>query len=576
MIRHIGTKIITLLVVLFVIFELTCAIGLSSTRKISSEVSTLSNIYLEMERERAELTYNFDNIKNYSNLIAFLPLPEATAGIIGEVDGTIAAVDENIESIRQLCRQTGNAQLLSAYEDYVAALLPAEDVLTQVAELYSQGDSDAMTTVALTFNDLIENITATENAFNDIRNSQSALCQQEVESVINRTQAIMAAAMVISALFVVGISLVVLLSVARPAQNAGRHLAGIIEKIDHEEGDLTERIDVTSQDEIGQLVNGINSFIEKLQSIIRTLRQDSRLMAESANQIFDHVNESNDNAVNVSAVMEELAASMQEIAATVEQIGGNTQSVLGETNMIASGAQEGSELVDVIKERAETIREDTLESKNNTSVKMDGIKTILAASIDESRSVEQIAKLTGDILDISGQTNLLALNASIEAARAGEAGKGFAVVADEIRVLADNSRNTANDIQGISKTVMEAVKKLADNANEMLSFINTTVLSDYEKFVSVADQYHADADSIDQIIKRFADGAKTLVGTMNNMTSEIEGIAASVEDSAKAVTSAAESTEQFVSATACIREEVNVNRDIAAQLESEVNKFKHI
>ena len=90
----------------------------------------------------------------------------------------------------------------------------------------------------------------------------------------------------------------------------------------------------------------------------------------------------------------------------------------------------------------------------------------LQTSIEESRQIDSINNLTADILKIAGQTNLLALNASIEAARAGESGRGFAVVADEIRVLADNSTQTANNIKKISAGVIGAVNKLADNVRD--------------------------------------------------------------------------------------------------------------
>ncbi len=96
----------------------------------------------------------------------------------------------------------------------------------------------------------------------------------------------------------------------------------------------------------------------------------------------------------------------------------------------------------------------------------------LSEAIEKSKSVEKINVLSEAILKITEQTNLLALNAAIEAARAGEAGKGFSVVAEEIRKLAEESNNTANEIQEITKIVVNAVENLANNSNKILTFID--------------------------------------------------------------------------------------------------------
>lgn len=96
----------------------------------------------------------------------------------------------------------------------------------------------------------------------------------------------------------------------------------------------------------------------------------------------------------------------------------------------------------------------------------------LSKAIEDTKFVDEINKLLETILDITDQTNLLALNAAIEAARAGEAGKGFAVVAEEVRKLAEESSNTAGQIQKITETVVSSVKELANNSQQLLDFMN--------------------------------------------------------------------------------------------------------
>lgn len=117
----------------------------------------------------------------------------------------------------------------------------------------------------------------------------------------------------------------------------------------------------------------------------------------------------------------------------------------------------------------------------------------LSKAIEDTKSVDEINKLLEAILDITDQTNLLALNAAIEAARAGEAGKGFAVVAEEVRKLAEESSNTAGQIQKITETVVSSVKELANNSQQLLDFMNVNIVKDYDDFVWTGDSYSNDA-----------------------------------------------------------------------------------
>ena len=236
----------------------------------------------------------------------------------------------------------------------------------------------------------------------------------------------------------------------------------------------------------------------------------------------------------------------------------------------------GNETVDIIKNRAITMQQATMDSKKNAVEILREISTQLESAVSESKSVDKINELTGNILDIASQTNLLALNASIEAARAGDAGRGFAVVADEIRSLADSSRDTANDIQNISNLVTGAVMRLAENAQKMLDYIGTDVMRDYDSFVEIVNQYEEDADLMSHILSEFVEQVSTINQTMQDMTTGIVDVSTTVGESARAISSVAEDASVLVDAMGQIQDESDNSQKISQELQNEVNRFERI
>ena len=364
--------------------------------------------------------------------------------------------------------------------------------------------------------------------------------------------------------------------IVTPAKKASRELEKIVKGIEAQEGDLTARVSVKSNDEIGNIASGINEFITVLQDYMSKMKMNASSMMESVDKVTKGVEDSNQSVSNMSAASEELAASIEEISATLQQISDGSESILEKMKQMSRSADLGASTASDIMDRAITLREQTLSSKKQTTDVFERIESGLEQSVEDSRSVEQINALTGDILNIAGQTNLLALNASIEAARAGEAGRGFAVVADEIRELADNCRETANSIQQISQVVVGAVERLTSDAREMLRFVDGNIMNDYDTFVGVVNQYHADAEQMNQILSGFSSDAGEMSEKMSLMTSGIRDITVTMEESSNAVTSVAEEASDLVTVISDIRSETDHNRRVSADMDDQVARFKKL
>ena len=361
--------------------------------------------------------------------------------------------------------------------------------------------------------------------------------------------------------------------VIKPILATNKDIRDIISGIDKGEGDLTRRVAVLSNDEIADLGNGINLFMDKLQQILKMIIENTNHMENVVREVGESVATSNDSATDLSAMTEELSATMQDVGHSVSVINNNTENVRGDVEMIAHKSGEINEFSKEMKANADKMESDARNNMDKTNETIGIILEGLGKAIEDSHSVGQVTSLTDEILNISSQTNLLALNASIEAARAGEAGKGFAVVADEIRGLADSSRETENRIQQINSVVVAAVNNLSDNANELVGYIQNAILPEFEAFVESGVKYRDNASYIENAMQEFTAKTDMLKKNIDEIALSISAITTAVDEGAEGINGAAKSTQNLVEDIVNISDKMNENKVIAQTLQKSTHVF---
>jgi len=574
--KKIGIKIITIVLLLTIVFITATMINSYSVGQLARSAETISDYYLQLESYSNTLVKYSQNCKLYTNLIVMNTNEDAAKNVAGSMATTVSRLDITMSAVLTLCKKTENEELVKAYQQYYDSLQTLQKKAQEVANCYNSGDIEGATAASNEVYTISVDVEKYEAAYDDfLGNTVDEITEKMHQQISSRTT--ITIALLLAFIAIAALSTFYLrISVVRPTTRANQSLKKITQDINNNNGNLTERIKVTTKDEVGQLVNGINIFIGELQKIMKTIQEDSLYLSDSAANMSVSVKESNENANSVSASMEELSATMEEVSATVEQITTNSQNVLDSVKEMRKNADGGASLAQDIKERADEIRKKTTSNMDATTKMVEEKQKVLKKSIQNSQNVQQIGELVEQILNITSQTNLLALNASIEAARAGEAGRGFAVVAEQIGVLADDSRAAANNIQTISIAVMDAVNTLAQNADDMLQYVSTDILKDFDEFVEVAVQYSKDSDDVDNLMNNFNQNAQQLENIMSDISEGIDGIHIAVDESAQGVTDAAENTGLLVEAISAIKAETDNNKRIADLLSFEVKKFKQI
>lgn len=567
--RKLSIKLKILIPVSILILVICVVMGVSAYNKINTGMVSVGVEEARMAAKVATNIVDADIIK----------------GLVPGCEGT-EEYQSLLSTMRNVQQEFGIAYFYTLYTDgskvYYGIDTDNSEKQAEVGKIYESSYEDLADTFA--GGEYVEDyIDSTEygdliSAYMPIKDSNGAVvgivgCDYDASSIIAKLREALLQITLLTIVCIVA-AFVLLSVVINSIMKSLRAVDGKIYDLVHNEGDLTQTLDITTGDEMELIANNVNALLEYIKGIMLGIAQNSSELNDSTQTIVQNLSKVEMNITDVSATMEEMSASMEETSAALIEVDGSVGSIYETMDNIYRSADSGKNSSDEIMKKATEIYEDAVAAQEDAKTQAQEMAVSVNEKIEKSKAVEEINLLTENILNITEETNLLALNASIEAARAGEAGRGFAVVADEIGKLATSSADAAVKIQQVSDTVVEAVNELAKNAEQMIKFMDETAMSGYRKLLETSESYRNDVGDINEMMRAFASDSKEIKNNVDQIKEAISSISIAVSETAKGVTNVTEVSVDLTGSMGDIGKEADNNMSVVQQLNTEVNKFK--
>ncbi len=337
-----------------------------------------------------------------------------------------------------------------------------------------------------------------------------------------------------------------------------RQTTQVLDEISEGEGDLTRRIDVATKDEVGELADSFNTFIEKIRTIVAEISQNAKQLDRSSTDLAGISEKMSENAVQTSSKADSVSSASKDMSANLINVAAAMEQSSTNTGLITSAAEEMNATINEIAQNTDKARNIANDSAEKTQGASDKIEAL-------NKAAGAIGQINETITEISEQTNLLALNATIEAARAGEAGKGFAVVANEIKELAKETATATLDIKNQINEVQETTTASVNEINQIMSIIAN--LNEIVNIIATSvEEQSATTQEISNNIAQTAQGIQEVNEKVNHSSTVSDEISQNIGEVNQAAGEIASGSSQ-------VNNSADQMSQMAAKLNEIVNRF---
>ncbi len=516
-----------------------------SDRRMNFEdtADELDSLIYDLSEELSDSS-NVQTVRNIGNLIREGTIGATDALNLKNVD-TIAIVRKDLRAIVASAKDDYNslAGTAASNSDYFseigASLNQFDDFATGndgILTLYINQLNEAAKSRRL----LDEAETILETSISQMREAVNLVkrfadeTKESAVSEVNNSQWIIIVISVVGVAAAVLISVIVIGTIRKPLNEVVEVIGNVAD------GDLTRKIEIRRNDELGSLAESVNDLVEKLRQILGDIASSSEQLAASAEQTETIARKSNQSISSQREQTELVATAMTEMTATVNEVANSANNTLQEVQGANSETQNGQ---DIVRQNIQTI--------NRLASEIESASAVIDKLNEYSDNIGSVLDVIRGIAD---QTNLLALNAAIEAARAGEQGRGFAVVADEVRTLASKTQESTSEIQGMieqlqsgTKDAVSVMEKSQDEARVsvdqtakagealesitravgVINDMSTHIASSAEEQSAVTNEMHENITNISELAEQNAAGSNESLSAsqqLAHLAAELKGM----------------------------------------------------
>jgi len=327
--------------------------------------------------------------------------------------------------------------------------------------------------------------------------------------------------------------------------------------------------------EIGMIATAVDSLSVTLRSIIGTLSQCSDSLALNTQEMNGTFRELHDNIENNAATTQELSASITNTNSAIDSMCAEMNKISDLVADIAEKAKDGSEKSEIMLRASNEMSQKSDEKLENSIRKISATKKSIEEAMLSLSALSKIDEMAATILDITNQTNLLSLNASIEAARAGDMGRGFAVVADEIGKLADDSSNTATQIQNICVNSNQSIDRVNECFKDIIEFMEQDVTLQFREFSDMAKTYGDNLGNIQEAILSIENISNEFSNSMIRIKEQVDHVSEASSDNEKGVENIIQKNDVTTHTANNIIKVAEENQMSAREINEIIVKFRH-